>query len=865
MNCKMKSCLFLLFLLSLSTSIYSSPVSDCINKCLSFEKIRSFFHSKNSRSTCAALCHNLDFCKTYPDLCSNLTHSIEEPIVDPPKTLLKASSNSMVVPSPLFASYVDTMRWWPPTSMAADLGVPGYAANTAYNVIILAFWLSTGPADVAAVWADPLKFFSTENPWGQTNDQIQKTLVAAYHSKGIKVLISAFGATEFPSSAGADPVVTCTKLAQWAKNNNLDGIDLDWEDTAAFTSRTGEDWLIKCTKAARVILPVGQYILSHAPQAPYFMGTNQYPNGGYLKVHKEVGNLIDFYNVQFYNQGSTTYESYESLFVKADGWSTTTSVKEIMDKGIPEKKIVVGKPAIKSDAANTGYVTAANLEAFITKAKNSGINWNGGVMTWQYANDKTGGFINTVSKDFIVSNSSNNSSNSTSNNSSNSTKPINNTSNSTAINNGSNSTKPINNSSNSTTINNGSNSTKPINNSNSSTPANDTNNNLNYSNAVHKVGVYFGNWKIYGRGYQLCNLPGDKVDRIFYGFWDPTSGECKFNDAWADLDKPGPADGICGHASQAWDAPLKGNVYQMLKIKERFPNLKVIASLGGWTYSKAFHQFISTDTARKTMAKSCGALIRQYSNVFDGLDVDLEYPCLPDDTSCGDGITPTSDDRSNFLALMKDFRAEIGTAKLLTIATTAVDSKIDALDLVNLNKILDSYNIMTYDFTSGSWGDTTTGHHTSPYKNPADPSAFRGTLSANSAAEYMASKGAIKSKINIGVAFYGRGFMIEKTVSPAPFVKALGGIEVGTFEKNNFDYYDLKKNYITASNVFWDDVAKAPYLFDKNKGYFITYDDARSIKEKVAIVKKNGYQGVFAWEVSGDTDSYELVSAMRTS
>ena len=45
-----------------------------------------------------------------------------------------------------------------------------------------------------------------------------------------------------------------------------------------------------------------------------------------MKVHNEVGNLIDFYNVQFYNQASTSYDIYDALFKSANGYFTGTSV-----------------------------------------------------------------------------------------------------------------------------------------------------------------------------------------------------------------------------------------------------------------------------------------------------------------------------------------------------------------------------------------------------------------------------------------------------------------------------------------------------------------------------------------------------------
>ena len=41
-------------------------------------------------------------------------------------------------------------------------------------------------------------------------------------------MVSAFGATEFPTSAGADPTVCANKLADFVKKNNFDGADLDW-------------------------------------------------------------------------------------------------------------------------------------------------------------------------------------------------------------------------------------------------------------------------------------------------------------------------------------------------------------------------------------------------------------------------------------------------------------------------------------------------------------------------------------------------------------------------------------------------------------------------------------------------------------
>jgi len=285
--------------------------------------------------------------------------------------------------------YIDAINsWWPPTAIAAGIGVPGYAQNTSFNVINLAFWLNSGSADAALLWANAYTYVSSDNPWGTSNSAVQAAWRQRYHSAGIKIMVSAFGATEFPTSAGVDPVTCGTNLANFVKQNNLDGVDLDWEDNAAMEAGKGEQWLITITKTLRNLLPKSQgYIISHAPQAPYFMGAPKYPNGGYLTVDKEVGDLIDFYNIQFYNQGTSTYDTYSSLFETSNGWATKTAVKELMAAGIPSSRIVIGKPITTGDATNTGYVPVASLASFFSQAKSS---WKTGFMGWQYKSDPDG-------------------------------------------------------------------------------------------------------------------------------------------------------------------------------------------------------------------------------------------------------------------------------------------------------------------------------------------------------------------------------------------------------------------------------------------------------------------------------------------
>lgn len=117
---------------------------------------------------------------------------------------------------------------------------------------------------------------------------------AEYANAGISIIASAFGETEKPTTA--DPVSTATQFAQFVLDTGLDGIDVDYEDLDAINRGDGaaEQWVTTFTQILRQTLPQGQFILSHAPLAPWLSPNTQFAAGAYLTIHKNVGNLIDF-------------------------------------------------------------------------------------------------------------------------------------------------------------------------------------------------------------------------------------------------------------------------------------------------------------------------------------------------------------------------------------------------------------------------------------------------------------------------------------------------------------------------------------------------------------------------------------------
>ena len=76
-------------------------------------------------------------------------------------------------------------------------------------------------------------YLGDQNPWGNNNTEVQLGVKKAYNDAGVKILISAFGATQFPTTYYVSPVECGYALGKFVLDNHLDGADIDWEDNAA--------------------------------------------------------------------------------------------------------------------------------------------------------------------------------------------------------------------------------------------------------------------------------------------------------------------------------------------------------------------------------------------------------------------------------------------------------------------------------------------------------------------------------------------------------------------------------------------------------------------------------------------------------
>eukprot|EP00382_Lankesteria_abbotti_P003266 CAMPEP_0113848312 /NCGR_PEP_ID=MMETSP0372-20130328/2405_1 /TAXON_ID=340204 /ORGANISM="Lankesteria abbotti" /LENGTH=303 /DNA_ID=CAMNT_0000817777 /DNA_START=99 /DNA_END=1006 /DNA_ORIENTATION=- /assembly_acc=CAM_ASM_000359 len=211
------------------------------------------------------------------------------------------------------------------------------------------------------------------------------------HSKGSKLIVSSGGATEIPYSYDATDYGQA--LASAALTNGFDGVDFDMELLPAGfgDNPTYYQWLVTATTVTRqAFIDAGkpEMEISHAPQAPYF-GPWAGSNKGYTQLMIDLGDVVDHYLIQYYNQQSCSYDSYSSIFVTAGNcWASDTALLEIQTSlGAANShlfnKLTLGKPLNQQDAYNTGFVPMNTLQQYICKAEQE-IGYTGGVMVWMY-------------------------------------------------------------------------------------------------------------------------------------------------------------------------------------------------------------------------------------------------------------------------------------------------------------------------------------------------------------------------------------------------------------------------------------------------------------------------------------------------
>lgn len=286
------------------------------------------------------------------------------------------------------------------------------------------------------------------------------------------------------------------------------------------------------------------------------------------------------------------------------------------------------------------------------------------------------------------------------------------------------------------------------------------------------------------------------------------------------------------------------NIQALHKTKSRNPDLKILVSIGGWTWSGNFSDIVLTKESRTKFITSVIEFIKRHN--LDGIDFDWEFPNLK-----GYGNIHRPEDKENFTIFLKEMREALdGLGKeenkyyLQTIAAGAFGDYVDNTEMGKVQMYCDFINIMAYDLYEAE-ADSIAGHHSPLFTHPDD----KKNLSADAAVRLFLNAGVPPRKIVLGVPFYGRSAEVftaenhglyQKAVAPKNRIWAsIRNIKTNLENKNGFVRY-------------WDEFCKVPYLFNEKEMILVFYDDEESLTGKCEYIKQNNLKGAMFWEYHSD-------------
>jgi chitinase len=324
--------------------------------------------------------------------------------------------------------------------------------------------------------------------------------------------------------------------------------------------------------------------------------------------------------------------------------------------------------------------------------------------------------------------------------------------------------------------------------------------------APHILLGYFDNWTSTFTVSDLEKSGAAKhLTHLAYAFANVHNGACTLSDPKTD----------------------SANFAALFALRQHHPKLKLLISVGGANAANtaAFAAAARTKEGRAKLAASCIGLFSS----FDGFDLDWEFP----------GVS----DKSNFTALLAEFRAQLnatGRHYLLTIAAPAGKQNYSQIELAKVAAQLDFVNLMTYDY-AGNWSRQT-GH-------AAPLSSVAATVR-----DYR-DGGVPPAKIVLGIPFFGPGWT---GVAPANH-----GLLQPATPAGHAPFSALRNLHGFGS--FNDRGNGAHWIYNSRTRAFWSFDDQHTVLEKIRYLKAQGLAGVMVWSLKDDTAKASLIKAISSA
>ncbi|WWC63450.1 uncharacterized protein I303_106053 [Kwoniella dejecticola CBS 10117] len=335
---------------------------------------------------------------------------------------------------------------------------------------------------------------------------------------------------------------------------------------------------------------------------------------------------------------------------------------------------------------------------------------------------------------------------------------------------------------------------------------------------------YFTNWQT--EHYPPHMVPVDELTHLNYSFAkvNEQTGEVTLSNPHTDTETHfRPQDETAQDAPPQQGHNLFGCLGAFFLMKKHNRNFKVMLSIGGATFSHAFKNMEYIHW-RNTFVKSAVKLVEDVG--LDGLDVDYEFP--------------TNEQEARYYAqLLGELRTDLNNLAdklhqprgqyLLSVAAPCGPDKMKLLHVKDMDKSLDFWNLMAYDF-AGSWSKLSDHQANLQGKNASD-------ISVDQAVKFYEKQGVHTNKLVIGIPLYGRTF--EQTE----------GLNKPFHGSKTIDYKLLP---VHGAQVHNDAHLGASWSYDAHKKELISYDNPEIARQKTKYISQNNLGGAMFWQLEGD-------------